>query len=236
MFLFESLKLSTPLSCLNLSFPTIPSHLPGNLRYIGQLFNPFSCMHWIVLSFLPPLNAVHFKSFRRIFRIKSSYYHRVLSPSDADCSNEYLSGLAFSSRRVLSPSQTYSHDRLWLLGHILRHTDSIEYNATFMPSGAYRFIQGPNRVGRPRLHWSESCMTEASNRIDFLASDSAPHHSDIHNDYFRIPSSQEVLSVHSTQSVVWMDNTLLYRKVRANAQNRNTWNTILHKPTKNYSI
>ena len=191
-------------------------------------------------AFLSPpqltrLNAVHFKCLRRVFKIKSSYYHRVLSPSDAECSNEYLSGLAFSSKRVLSPSQIYSHDRLRLLGHILKHTDSIEYSVTFMPSGAYRFIQGPNRVGRPRLHWSESCMTEASNRIDFLASDSAPHHTDIHNEYFRIPSSREVLSVHSTHSVVWMDNTLLYRKVRANALNRTAWNKLFHKPTKNYS-
>ena len=191
-------------------------------------------------AFLSPpqltrLNALHFKCLRRVFKIKSSYYHRVLSPSDAECSNEYLSGLAFSSKRVLSPSQIYSRDRLRLLGHILRHTDSIEFNATFMPSGAYRFIQGPNRVGRPRLHWSESCMTEASNRIDFLASDSAPHHTDIHNEYFRIPTSQEVLSVHSTHSVVWIDNTLLYRKVRSNALDRAAWNKVLRKPIKQHS-
>ena len=63
-------------------------------------------------------------------------------------------------------------------------------------------------------------MTEASNRIDYLASDSAPYQADIHNDYFRIPNTQEVLSVHATQSVVWMDNTLLYRKVESNAQQR----------------
>ena len=188
-------------------------------------------------AFLSPsqitkLNSVHFKSLRRIFNIKSSYYHRVLNPSDVDCSNEYLAGLAFNSKRVLSPSQIYSHDRLRLLGHLLRHTDSIEYSAAFMPSGAYRFIQGPNRVGRPRLHWTESCMTEASNRIDYLCSDAAPTHSDIHNDYFCIPSSQEVSNVHSTQSVVWMDNTLLYRKVRSTAQQRQNWNNVLHKPAK----
>ena len=87
-------------------------------------------------SQLTRLNAVHFKSLRRIFKIKSSYYHRVLNPSDIDCSNEYLAGLAFSSRRIISPSQIYSHDRLRLLGHILKHSDSLEYNAAFMPSGA----------------------------------------------------------------------------------------------------
>ena len=183
-------------------------------------------------SQLTRLNAVHFKSLRRIFKIKFSYYHRVLNPSNVDCSNECLAGLAFSSRRIISPSQTYSHDRLRLLGHLPRHPDTLEHNAAFMPSGAYRFIQGPNRVGRPRLHWSEPCMTEASNHIDYLISDFAPHHSDIHNDYFRIPNSQEVLSVHSTQSVVWMDNTLLYRQVKANARHRSGWKKILHKPSK----
>ena len=76
-------------------------------------------------------------------------------------------------------------------------------------------------------------MTEASNRIDFLSSDSAPYHADIHNDYFRIPNSQEVLSVHATQSVVWMENTLLYRTVKANAQQRPFWTKVLHKPSKN---
>ena len=59
-----------------------------------------------------------------------------------------------------------------------------------------------------------------------------PHHSDVHNEYFRIPNTQKVLSVHSTHSVVWMDNTLLYRKIRVSAQSKPYWQTILHKPSK----
>ena len=92
----------------------------------------------------------------------SSYYHRVLNPSDAECSNEYLAGLAYS-RRVITPSQYYSQQRLKLFGHPFRHPESLEYQSSFMPSGAYRFIPGPNRVGRPGLHWAESCMAEAAN-------------------------------------------------------------------------
>ena len=57
------------------------------------------------------LDTVHYKSLRRIFKIKSSYYHRVLDPTDAQCSNQYLASLAFSSRRVQSPSQLYSQQR-----------------------------------------------------------------------------------------------------------------------------
>ena len=169
---------------------------------------------------LTRLNSVHFRSLRRIIKIQSSYYHRILNPTDAECSNEYLAGLAYSSRRVGSPSQCYSHDRLRLYGHILRHSDSLEYQASFMPSGAYRFIAGPNIVGRPRLHWAESCMAEAANRIDYLLSDSAPLHADIHNSHFAVPSTQEVFTHHSSQSVVWMENTLLYRRVRPFAFSR----------------
>ena len=55
---------------------------------------------------LTRLNAVHFKSIRSVFKVKSSYYHRVIDPSDADCSYEYL-GLAYRSKRVVTPSQLY---------------------------------------------------------------------------------------------------------------------------------
>ena len=181
-------------------------------------------------SQLTKLHSVHYKSVRRIFKVKSSFYHRVLDPSDADCSNEYLAGLAYRAKRVISPSQLYSHDRLKLFGHVLRRPDSLEYQAAFMPSGAYRHTVGPNRLGRPRLHWAESCMVEASNRVNYVPSDSPPVHSDIHNSYFEIPSAAAVKAAHSGQSLVWMDNTLLYRRSRQYALDRKRWSTIVHKP------
>ena len=178
---------------------------------------------------LTRLNSVHFRSLRRIFKITSSYYHRVLHPSEAECSNEYLAGLAYSWR-VITASQCYSQQRLKFFGHLIRHPDSFEYQSSFMPFGAYRFIPGPNRVGRPRLHWAESCMAEAANRIDYLLSDRPPLHSDIHNEYFSVPSTQEVLNLHASQSVAWMENTLLYRKVRTFAFSRTDWGIHLNKP------
>ena len=114
---------------------------------------------------LTKLNHVHFKSLRRIFGIKSSCYHRVLNPTTEDCSNSYLASLSFDSLRVITPSQICSQNRLTLLRHIFRHPDSLEYSSTFMPSGQYRYTRGPHRVGRPRLHWAESVMSQASNRI-----------------------------------------------------------------------
>ena len=181
-------------------------------------------------SQLTRLNAVHFKAVRRIFKIKTSYYHRVIEPSDAECSNEYLAGLSFRARQVVTPSQIYSHDRLRLFGHILRHTDSLEFHSSFMPSGAYKHTQGPNRLGRPRLHWAESCMVEANNRIHYIMSDSPPSHSDIHNSYFEIPTAAAVRVAHAGQSLVWMDKTLLYRQSGNFALNRKKWSDLLHKP------
>ena len=56
---------------------------------------------------LTMMDSVHYKCLRRIFKIKSSYLHRVINPpSSFSCSNhQYLAELAFSSRRVISPSQ-----------------------------------------------------------------------------------------------------------------------------------
>ena len=180
---------------------------------------------------LTKLNHVNFKSILRIFRIKSSFYHRVLNPSIEDCSNTYLASLSYDSSRVVTPSQIYSQNRLTLLGHLFRHPDSLEYSST-MNSGQYRFTRGPNRVGRPRLHWAESVMSEASNRISFLESDRAPSHSDIDNSFFHIPNASTVRHTHVSPSLMWMDNTTLYRRIQPRAQNRREWINIVHKPPK----
>ena len=110
---------------------------------------------------------------RRVFKVKSSYYHRVIERSMAECSNEFFAGLAYRSKRVMTPSQIYSHDKLRLFGHMLRHPESLEFHSAFMPSG-YISTSGPNRTGRPRLRWTESCMVESSSRIDYVLSDSPP--------------------------------------------------------------
>ena len=101
-------------------------------------------------SQIQKMNSVDSKSLRRVFKIKSSFYHRVLEPSTADCSNEYLAGLAYDTKRVPTPSQLYSQQRLQLLGHLYRHMDTLEYQVTFAGSHAYRHVLSPNRPGRPR--------------------------------------------------------------------------------------
>ena len=64
------------------------------------------------------LDTIHYKSLRRIFKIKSSFYHKVLDPSGAQCSNQYLASLSYQARKVITPSQLYSQQRLQLFGHL----------------------------------------------------------------------------------------------------------------------
>ena len=179
---------------------------------------------------LTKINHVHYKSLRRIFGIKSSFFHRVISPTSEECSNQYLSGLSYNSRRVITPSQIYSQNRLTLLGHLFRHRDSLEFHSTFMPSGQYRYTRGPNRVGRPRLHWAESVMSEASNRLRHMESDEPPTHYEIYHSFFAIPNISAVRSSHISSSLMWMDHTSLYRRILPSTQNRRSWAKLVHKP------
>ena len=181
-------------------------------------------------SQIQKMNTIPFKSLRRIFKIKSSFYHRVLEPTTADCFNEYLAGLAYDTKRIPTPSQLYSQQRLQLLGHLYCHMDTLEYQVTFMGSHSYRHVLSPNRPGRPRPHWAESCLTEASRRIFFLQSDDPPKHSDIHTDFFAIPTLQQIYAAHGSSTLLRMDNTPLYRKIHLYSQNRANWRRLLHKP------
>ena len=41
------------------------------------------------------IDSLHYKALRQFFQIKSLCYHRVLSPADSPCSNEFLLSLAY---------------------------------------------------------------------------------------------------------------------------------------------
>ena len=176
------------------------------------------------------LNTVHFQTLRRVFGIKSSYYHRVIQPSDAPCSNEHLARLANQYTSVPTPSQAVSCRRLKLLDHILRHPDSHEFTATFNQARAYRTVRGKNRRGRPQVHWAEVAMTEAQIRLRHQDTDSVPPLADIGNQYWMTPSTRVVKEVHHSRHVPWMDNTLILRRVNPVAQDRNSWKRFLAQP------
>ena len=72
------------------------------------------------------------------------FYQRVLEPTEAQCSNQYLASLADPTRKVITPSQLYSQQRMQLFGHLHTHPESIENKSTYMSSHAYRHV----RAGR----------------------------------------------------------------------------------------
>ena len=88
---------------------------------------------------------------------------------------------------------------------------------------------------RPRLHWSESTMAEASQRIFPLASNQPPLRVDIDIDrsFFAIPNISNVRLAHVSSSLSWMDNTSLFRRIQPQTQNRRAWSRIVQKPPKN---
>ena len=173
----ESRRLSLPRSCLK---PLIShSCLPPSWKLTVYRAIVLSILTYDMDSVLltspqiRKLDALHCKSLRRIFKIKSSFYHRVLEPSTAQCSNQSLASLSCQTRKVITPFQLYSQQRLQLCGHIHRHPESIENKCTYMSSHTYRHLSAPNRPGKPKIHWAESCMTQAASRIDHLFSNAA---------------------------------------------------------------
>ena len=92
---------------------------------------------------------------------------------------------------------------------------SLKQHLCRRPSAAYRHTRGPNRVGRPKAHWAESCLVEASRRLERLQADAAPPHPSIEHEFFSIPTAAEIRQEHFSHSMVWMDNAHLYLQVSA---------------------
>ena len=175
------------------------------------------------------LDSVHFRILRQIFGIKSSFFHRVLQDDFEPCSNEYLQQLANSQgRHIYTPSQLASTRRLQLLGHILRHQDSLEYHCCFTASHSCRTARSDSAIrrGRPRPHWAELTFTEAFRRSSFVAS---PSPVDLSSDFFQYPSATEVSQAHGGCLASWSNNTPLYRTVNVRANNRSQWRVITGK-------
>ena len=185
--------------------------------------------------YLPPaqerrLNSIHFQNMRRIFGLKSSYFHKVIQPTDTPCSHAYISQLANQLVQIPTPAQYCSFRRLKLLGHVLRHPDSYEFTSTFMQSRAYRFVGGSNRRGRPRPHWAESAMAEAYIRLRHQDTAMVPPVADIRNTYWQTPSIQAIKHAHNADKLPWMDNTLIYRRLNPVAQDRMQWQSCFSQP------
>ena len=161
------------------------------------------------------MDALHFPVLRQILNLRSSFFQRVLQPSDSPCSNNHLHTLANSHGiNIYTPSQIAATRRLQLLGHLLRHETCTEHLVSFMPSHAYRFLWGENlRQGRPRPHWAELVLTEAQ----FIQQQTLPALTDLSHPFFSPP----------TATVTdWRATARIYWPVREAARSRALWRNI----------
>ena len=111
------------------------------------------------------IDSLHYKALRQIFRVKSPYFHRVLSPSDSPCSNDFLLSLSYPILPTCIPSSMrVSDSRLRYLGHILRHPGSLKSLIVLNSSYSLRTISSPFRRGAPRAHWPELSLAQAVHR------------------------------------------------------------------------
>ena len=172
---------------------------------------------------LTKLNKLHYQVLRQIFNLKSSYYHKILSPSDQQCSNEYIAGLLYEhAPAILSPSQRIISARISYLGHILRHADTIEHQTVFQSAHAYRRLHR-RRVGHPRLHWPEITMTQAYQRYQARQSPNPvpkPYH--INDPLYQHLTASDIAQAHSPL----FGNTDLWRNLHPIAQSRREWRHI----------
>ena len=107
--------------------------------------------------------------------LRLSDRHGVYTPPRnflSNSANSYVSSLSYRSKRVVSLSQ---------FGQIYTLPETLEHNSAFMQSHAYKYAGAPKLSGRSRVDAAESCITEASSRIDHLLSDQGPSHEGIHH-------------------------------------------------------
>ena len=120
---------------------------------------------------------------RAILVVKSSYYHRILHPSDAPCSNDYLLSLAYPhalpiNSLLLSPSRTLTFG-FWatFLGTLLKWSTQLCCSNSL----SLRTISSPHRRGAPRGHWPETAVAESQFRILCLTHGNRPEAGNFHH-------------------------------------------------------
>ena len=173
-------------------------------------------------------NSLHYRVLRQIFGVKSSYYHRVISPSQEDCSNDYLLSLAFRhAPRLLLPSQRISVQRLRYLGHIIRHFESVEHKMIFHPSHSFRRLSSPMRPGRPRTHWPEIALAEAYHRGLQIQQHQHPSTQEIHHPIYQLATTATVQQYFGPSLSDWYDTTRIYRALQPVAEDRVYWDQIV---------
>ena len=181
-------------------------------------------------STLKRFDAHHFKILRQIFGFKSSYYHRVIHPSEDPCSNQYLHDHAFSqSIKAPTPSQRLSSQRMKLFGHVLRHPDTPEHQVVFNSVMSHRRLPDYSnraqifRRGASRVHWVEQCLTQACTRSVMIANNYSPNYRDLASTYYDTPFKPQVKDALGSSLYSWYDTTDAIRQLHPYIQDRQMW-------------
>ena len=115
------------------------------------------------------LDALHFRVLRNITHTKTTFYHRVVNPNDTPASNQDVAKKALDlGYKGYTLSTEALNRKLALLGHIIRHPESVEHKVTFTSAHMYRKHASKFKVGPPKFHWAETAMADAYNRIQWL--------------------------------------------------------------------
>ena len=163
------------------------------------------------LAQITGFNSLHYMVLRQIFQVKSSHYHRVLHPSQEDCSNEYLLSLTYRhAPRLLIPSQPISVQRLRFLGHILRHFEALEH----------RIISHTSHIGLKLL-------SEAFRRSEQLRRNQHPTTEKTSHPMYAT-GTQSMVHIYFGPSLAdWYDTTAICNALSRIAMDRDEWDQIV---------
>ena len=181
-------------------------------------------------NLLKRLDGFHFKVLRQILGFHSSYYHKVVNASPAECSNEYIHREVHRRGfQVPTVTQLVSERRLKYFGHIWRHPNSTEHKVAFNDVMSFRKLRGNFRPGAPRVHWPELCMVESSNRITHLATGFRPDTKYLSSPYYHTPDKNEIFSAMGPHLHNFYDTTQHVRSIRPFASDRAQWKRVTGK-------
>ena len=173
------------------------------------------------------LDAFHFKVIRQCLGVKSTFFSKVISPTDNDVSNKFYHKMLHARGfDIRTPSQKVQARSLKLLGHITRHPEELISSCTFHSNGSARRLNTTLRVGAPRLHWSELTTALAQRRILlFDQFGQSTSFSQLDSDWFR-PITRDVINNILGPSVSHrFDNTSIHRSILVNSHGSH-WNDI----------
>ena len=199
--------------------------VPTNLKFHSYLCNGESLSP--TPSHLHKLDSFYFKVVRCALGKKSSFYHRVLHPSQATCSNASLQQTLWSNNvKTLTPSQIVHRRQLQLLGHMIRNPNELVSSSTFNALGVFRGSSRDYRRGAPRLHWTETTSTIASRRLSFMQATPAlkPSYRNINHTFYDDPNRVEIQARLGPSATT---RTAIPVPILRAAKDRATWRTLL---------